>query len=361
MSKKEGDIVSSKDKSALKKATLDAIVKKIDYYSNKNNVTDIDLYYLVKDFFREFLELSYEFSLEELLLELDKIYLDDTQRTKTTAFVKKIIIIEYIDKSFSEDSVKLLIQEFAIVARLLLKINIDRKKGFMNSLKSFFLKDEKSNEIVITKNTESNQNSNTTSGIDSLTTKEFLISSESLKTNNDENTITITNDLASSDSEHKLSETYLKQTKTEKTEIKSDETSKKENKKYNKAYDKAYDKSKDSTTKYSKNITPTNSELNKITPETNKYDWGSESFHKKLKEDLTTKSSISSSNTPLKEEPKQEDFQSILAKAMKLNKKSEVMELYKKINNIYENESIEFQTAHYDDIMKIYTRITQMK
>ena len=45
---------------------------------------DKDLYYLVKNFFRRYLELSYEFTIEELRTELKKIYLGETTRKHLT-------------------------------------------------------------------------------------------------------------------------------------------------------------------------------------------------------------------------------------------------------------------------------------
>jgi hypothetical protein len=104
-----------------KRILLDTIIKRIDYYCSKNAVTDVDLYYLVKDFFRVYLDLAYEFSLDELILELDRIYLDSEQREKAFKFINSIKIVEYNDSTFSEIQIRGYIMEFSEIAKLLLK------------------------------------------------------------------------------------------------------------------------------------------------------------------------------------------------------------------------------------------------
>jgi hypothetical protein len=120
-----------------KRLLLDTIIKRIDYYCSKNTVTDVDLYYLVKDFFRVFLDLKYEFSLDELILELDRIYLDSDQRDKTFKFINNIKIVEYHDSTFTEIQIRGYIMEFSEIAKLLLK-NTEYEMG--SWLKRFLLR-----------------------------------------------------------------------------------------------------------------------------------------------------------------------------------------------------------------------------
>jgi hypothetical protein len=143
-----------------KKLLLESIIKKIDYYTSKNSVSDIDLYYLIKDFFREFLNLKYEFSLDELSSELDKIYLDTTQREKALEFINKIKTIEYHDSSFSEEEIRKFIKEFSAITKLLIK-NVDNENAnFWSKLKSSFVKKHETNtanEAKTLQNVEPNE------------------------------------------------------------------------------------------------------------------------------------------------------------------------------------------------------------
>lgn len=149
--------ISSKDDIAAKKIALDAIIKKIDYHLNKNSLSDVDLYYLIKDFFREYLNLKYEFSLDELISELDKIYLDTEQRERTLEFINKVKIIEYHDSSFSESRIKEFIVEFSAITKLLIKNTQYENKSFWDRFMTSFRKKKKKEDIDYYKHTHSNE------------------------------------------------------------------------------------------------------------------------------------------------------------------------------------------------------------
>lgn len=150
MDKKEGDNTKHSSRSEKKqqeeqelsrKALLDGIIKKIDYYSQKNTVTDLDLYYLMKEFFRIFLELKYEFSFDELIEELDKIYLETKQREEVVNFINKIKVIEYHDSPFKEDKIKEFIKHFSEISKALVKAGTEEKQTLWKKLKKMFHKE----------------------------------------------------------------------------------------------------------------------------------------------------------------------------------------------------------------------------
>jgi hypothetical protein len=165
MVKKEVDTTSGGSKISVpltddapsKGLVLETIIKRIEYYSNKNSVNDVDLYYLIKDFFREFLDLKYEFSLDELISELDKIYLDAEQREQTFKFIHKVKIIEYHDSSFSEIKIRGFILEFLEIAKSLIKNTDYEHKNFWTRLKSSFRKKQKTDDVDYYKRTHSNE------------------------------------------------------------------------------------------------------------------------------------------------------------------------------------------------------------
>jgi hypothetical protein len=360
MGKKEEEMTGSKDKYIAKKNILEAIVRKIDYYSSKNSTTDIELYYIVKEFFTQFLELKYEFSLDELILELDKVYLDSEQRNKTLAFINKIKIIEFEDSTFSQEKVKDLIREFSVIARTLAKINEPEKKGFWKKMGTFFVKDDepKINNIdkrnIINKDTHLNEKippeGKNNKSLDSFTQKEFSESQDKLE----DESITLP----------EFEGKYVQQGKetktTKKNNLKSNEkanNSKIENKNIEKNYID-YRKNYESST--------TNGEPRKYVASE---DWTSDAkiigkTSQKKNDKITAKDSEdkqSEKNTDNKTAIKLDEFNSLLDESKKINEKTKLTEIYKKIHDIYELADVDFQARYYNELMDIYKRISKLK
>jgi hypothetical protein len=373
MSKKEGENTSSSVMSAskdskternAKKLLMEAIIKKIDYYSAKSTVLDLDLYYLVKDFFKEFLELKYEFSLDDLLNEIDKMYLDTKFKDKATDFVNKIKIIEYADNSFGEQAIKDLIREFSVLARELAKTSEPEKKGFFKQLKKLFIKEAqksksnkttartttpsilKSSDVEIppespvpdyaeypktqldlsldvpVPNTEPKKQYSPISSEPEVFTKYYTSAQKkyNVKPSTDDSAYAWTDDVAGATESAKLP------ANSEKEDAFSSEPEKK--------YESSQNKPSISTTKTSKK-TEVAIKVNKNDePKANK------------KEDKSSK---------------KEDIKTLLATAKKKTKKSEVIELYTKVHKLYESGSVELQSKYYDDVMNLYKRISKFK
>jgi hypothetical protein len=128
----------AKTAATAKKLLLESIIKKADYYCSRDIVTDVDLYYLVKDFFREFLDLKYEFSFEELLGEIDRTYMETKYREKAVEFIRQIEAIEYSNASFRDEEIKALMKDFALLARLLMKLAEPPRENFWGKFGSIF-------------------------------------------------------------------------------------------------------------------------------------------------------------------------------------------------------------------------------
>jgi hypothetical protein len=77
----------------------------------------------------------------------------------------------------------------------------------------------------------------------------------------------------------------------------------------------------------------------------------------KLKEDkLITKQKDSTPKSPAKDE-----FNQLLDKAKKSSKKSELTQIYKKINEIYDSSDVDFQARYYQELMDIYKKLSKLK
>ena len=378
MSKKEGEKTSSSLRSVAAKAAiakklmLESLVKKAEYYSGNSSVTDNDLYYIVKDFFRKFLDLDYEFSFDELLIEIDKTYMESQYREKTISLIKRVERIEYANAGLSPTEINNLMNEFYLLSKGLLKMSEHKKSSFWNNFTEFFVKQQKSNAKIATSTIETkpivavelskdsqikNQQTSSTSSqtisqtkssaynqrLDSLEDNYFNLTKEKIPMKNKDLLI----DIQSSNSADAKSQT--EQTKN-----------------------KYYSAEPDVYTKYY------NTKDNKISPQkTDAYDWltpaeteadkntkpKTESKQPAKQDILKSKSEVTnvSQSKDKNKNTKKDDIDSMIVKAKKLKNKKELIAIYKKIHFVYEKEDVEMQTKHYQDIMDIYKSISKLK
>ncbi|MGV8162159.1 MAG: hypothetical protein ACP5N2_02365 [Candidatus Nanoarchaeia archaeon] len=366
MVEKEGEKTSSKVKVIPKKVLLEAIIKKIDYYSSKNAVSDVDLYYLIKEFFAEFLDMNYEFSLDELIFELDKIYINNSLRNETAEFIEKVKIIEYADKSFSPEYVRELVRELSLIVRKLAAVTKTDKKGFWSNFGGLFAK-KKEEDTPIPRKTEESKTE---------------IKSSVLETKA-ETTFSNVPDLEEDETLNFLKKYEGEQKQVTKLSDAALPDNKDENKsKRNNAkptpdiYKKDYEK------KDKKQETP--SELRKSYVSNGNYDWTVDATEKKEPNKSETKELAKSENKNKKDSKKEnnsnkqletreissekkdstkykDDFQKLLDQAKATKKKADLVELYKAIHETYDSGSVDFQARYYQDILDLYTKLSNMK
>jgi hypothetical protein len=424
-------VISPKDKLISKKILLESIIKKADYYSAKNSVTDVDLYYIVKDFFKEFLDLKYEFSFDELVTELDKIYMEAAQRETVSNFILKIKLIEYDDRSFDELEIKSFIKEFSDIAKMLIKNLGLTKETFWSKLMSVFAGKEKasanqaSDSEKTSENTENinylppadfasekennyQNNQNQTADASSLSSVDAT--NYGLKNANLQTTVGSGKDLAmgSTPDEKFLSkskqESLGMNNKMQYSSISADnskyaayapkkdakygkqETGKSKKQDYNKIDSDSWTAEnlmtkevKNNGSKESEWTAPLDETEGKKSEDTlktpdDKKAQKSESSKKSVaskkagsienKQKTTVKKSASStSQQKQKAAPSsgKDELGKLIEKAKKSSKKSEITELYKKINIKYESANVDLQARYYKDVMDIYKKLSKMK
>jgi hypothetical protein len=109
--------------------------KKIDYALAKAFLKDFDVYNLVQDFFAEFLNLTYKFTHEELVKELDKLFLEDKLKTKIINFLEKLSFMEFnSDREPTQEELKKLVLEFKDIINQLIIFEEEVHKGFFGSI-----------------------------------------------------------------------------------------------------------------------------------------------------------------------------------------------------------------------------------
>ncbi|MCC7574193.1 hypothetical protein KO361_01230 [Candidatus Woesearchaeota archaeon] len=126
------DSVSRGKQEKSTKLLFDSLSKKTNYYLNKPLVTDSDLYYFVKDFFREFLDINHELSFDEIIRELDKVFVNKEVKKAVVDYVNKIKAVEYKDSFFDEEKIRDLIKEFYDVVKFLRSEEKKEKSFFYN-------------------------------------------------------------------------------------------------------------------------------------------------------------------------------------------------------------------------------------
>ncbi len=113
------DAASRSKQEKTKKIILDSLRKRTSYLLKKPVLEDKDLYYYIKDFFREYLDIDKELTFEEINTELDKNYIPKDIKMNIKDYLDSISEIEYKDISYDEDQIKKHIENFYEVAKAL--------------------------------------------------------------------------------------------------------------------------------------------------------------------------------------------------------------------------------------------------
>lgn len=110
MEEKRGEESSSsiKNKLILKRA----VTKKIKQINSKAFISDKEVYELIRSFFKKHLDVDYEFTHQELMKELRRIYLTPELQQKVDALFKKISEVEHSNKTFTREELENLLSDF---------------------------------------------------------------------------------------------------------------------------------------------------------------------------------------------------------------------------------------------------------
>ncbi len=107
--------------------------QKINFASKKNSLSEKEVYLIAKEFFKDLLELNYEFTHDELIEELRKTYLDKDSFAKLENFILLIGQMEYSKKQFSQEELKVMLEEMKDIVDHLIQHH-QRKRSFMEKL-----------------------------------------------------------------------------------------------------------------------------------------------------------------------------------------------------------------------------------
>jgi hypothetical protein len=135
---KRGEDASSntQNKLILKKAAN----KKIDHLRSKAYISDKEVYDLVRSFFKKHLTIDYEFTHEELMNELKKIYLSPDLQEKVRGLFEDISKIEHTSQSFTREELEEILKDFEGVVEGLIVSHYQQDKSFFRKIKDWFHK-----------------------------------------------------------------------------------------------------------------------------------------------------------------------------------------------------------------------------
>jgi hypothetical protein len=130
--KKRGDEASSTtNKLILKKAAY----KKVDRIMSKAFISEREVYDLIRSFFKKHLTIDYEFTHEELMKELKKVYLSPELQEKVRHLFEDVSEIEHTSKTYTREELERILEDFRLVVDGLIVSHYQQERSFFKKLK----------------------------------------------------------------------------------------------------------------------------------------------------------------------------------------------------------------------------------
>jgi len=126
MEEKRGESDSITNKLILKRA-VDVKIKRI---LGKAFISEREIYDLVRDFFKKYLGVDYEFTADELLKELRRVYVTPELNLRIKLVLGKVAEIEHLSRSFSKPELEILLNDFKGIVDALIVFHYDKKSFF---------------------------------------------------------------------------------------------------------------------------------------------------------------------------------------------------------------------------------------
>jgi hypothetical protein len=127
----------------LRRTTL----RKADFLLKKSTIEYRDVYMLVRDFFKEFLEKRYEFTIKELHAELKKVYVSHQTRPIVENVLQRLEAAEYATVHYTREDLVHILADFKEAVHQLVRVHTSGK-SFLERLKSFLFKEPDHHDII---------------------------------------------------------------------------------------------------------------------------------------------------------------------------------------------------------------------
>lgn len=339
---KTSDGASRKKQESSKRLLFESMKKKTSYLLNKPVLEETDLYYFVKDFFREYLLTNKEMSFEEVIQEIDKTYIPKSTKNQIVVFLKKISTIEYADDSFDEDELRKHIKEFSGLVK-----KMPEKEGSSNSLFSKIFKVFSKKKEAVSEEDKKVKDQGKQIEIELSDIEELPTQDEQLYEETELEKVDVDNSEEKSVDEKELELLFEEQTQDEPNDIIHESDVETLLKKAQSIQDK--DKLLEIYNEVNEIYEQKDpEEKSKIYPELVAL------YEKLVSAKEETEAQEENNNFVLNE------LDDLLLKSENTQDKEELMNIYEKINSLYEEKSYEEKTSIYPKLMKLYEKIQKL-
>lgn len=101
--------------------------RKIEFVRKKAIIEHKEVYTVIREFFKEFLEQRYEFTTNELRAELKKVYISNGTRVQIAKLLDDLEAIEYANVHYPRERLLAILEEFERVVRELVRLHATTK------------------------------------------------------------------------------------------------------------------------------------------------------------------------------------------------------------------------------------------
>jgi hypothetical protein len=130
MEVKRGEAVQgTPNKMVLKKA----VSHKVKQLSEKAVITDREVYDLIRGFFKKYISIDYEFTSEELIKEMRKVYLPGDLHKRVSLLLSAVSEMEHLSREFSKIELLHILQEFNSIVNDMITTHYE-DKGFLKKI-----------------------------------------------------------------------------------------------------------------------------------------------------------------------------------------------------------------------------------
>lgn len=119
------------------------IFKRCDYILSKEDLSEVDLYVTVKEFFKELLQLHKEMTCQEIQDEINKSYLTQSLRRRANEFLNRLSEVEYKTNTLKKEEMKQMIRQFkSLITEIVTGVPDKPHRRWHHKIKQLFSKDD---------------------------------------------------------------------------------------------------------------------------------------------------------------------------------------------------------------------------
>jgi hypothetical protein len=122
-------------------------LRKIEFLQRRSVIEYREVYSIIKEFFKEFLERRYEFTITELRVELKKVYISNTTRQLINSVLDRLEASEYATVHYAKEELLKLLDDFKHVVEQLVRVHTE-PKSWLEHIKSFLFKEPDVQTII---------------------------------------------------------------------------------------------------------------------------------------------------------------------------------------------------------------------